>query len=179
MFPFIIATIISLLAFAVLWWRVGDLFPIKIGKQQVYIKQATPGKKCLDMCKVLAGVTHEVKILTFDFPTSEYSKGELFREALEYWHKGGVTIKMIGGPNIEAEEDIRDLMKRGVLEAKKVANPPNEHILIIDNPRQLWIEKKHRGKIAKNIYYTNKPYQSVFEDSNSYFDSLWAKGNFY
>jgi len=176
MLPFVAATLVSLLSVVVLKWRVGDLFPIKIGEYQIFLKKAGPGEKCSNICKVLKGKTQEVKIFTHNFPASEYSKGKPFREALENWHKEGVAIKLIGGPNVEAKEDIRRLVKRGILVAKKITKPPKEHVLIIDKPPQLWIEKKHKGEVAKNIYYTDKPYQSVFRDSNSFFDFLWAKG---
>lgn len=176
MVPFIVATLISLLSVAVLKWRVGDLFPIKLGERQIYYKEAGPGKKCSSRLKVLAGTTNEIKILTYNFPKSEYSKGRDFRETVENWRKKGVNIKLIGGPEVEAEEDILELAKKGILDVRKTKKPRKEHIVIVDNPPQLWVEKNHTGELAKNIYYTDQPYPAIFQKSNDFFDSLWLEG---
>ena len=154
--------------------RVGDLFPIKIGDPQTYWKEKTPGSECVKQWKIVEGKTKSINILSYNFPLEEYSNSE-FRDALERWYEKGVEIRIIVGPCIEAEEAFAELEEKNQIKFGIVDKPPTEHIVTIDYPEQIWVERIHKGDVAKNVYYTEKPYADVFQDADNIFEALWAQ----
>lgn len=66
--------------------------------------------------------------------------------------KTEISRARVGGPCIAAREAISELEKKKIIECKIVDKAQTEHIVIIDYPNQLWVERNHRGKIAKKMF---------------------------
>lgn len=119
----------------------------------------------------------EVKMVTYNFPKQEY-EDPIWIERLKSWHENGVRIKIVGGPKIEAEKAVNNLLKEGIIEVKrlkKLRKPRTYHVAIA-TPLQLWIEEYHKDGDATDCTFTTKPYEWVWKKANSYFDKLWKAG---
>lgn len=167
---FLFAAAISLFSLAGLWWRVGDLFPIRIGEPQHYKREAGPGTDLLNFLKI-TNETRRIRCISFNFPKVEYSQEKDFASAIKKWIDQDINVEIIGGPKYEDKECLNRLASMGV-DLKLTNKSRKEHIFVVDNPRQLWVEKDHSGEKAKHCYYTDHPFESVYEKVNSYLDFL-------
>ena len=116
----------------------------------------------------------EVKIVTYNFPRREY-EDPTWTETLKSWHKSGIRIKIVGGPQIVAKKAISELSKEGVIEVRLIKKPRTYHVAIA-TPPQLWIEEHHKNGDATDCTFTKKPHEWVWKKANLYFDKLWAVG---
>ena len=145
--------------------------PKEHGKEEVRLGVTTPGQDAVEYLH--PEPNSELKIITFNFPMQEYDDPTWVGQ-LKEWHKEGVKIKIVGGPDVEAKKPVDELIKAGVFEAKVLKKSQSYH-LAIASPRQLWVEEYHEEGDADGTIFTQEPYEWIWRKANIHFDKLWKK----
>ena len=118
-----------------------------------------------------------VKIMTYNFPKAEWGSNlELFGWVTKQL-ENGVKVKVVGGLEIEAEEEVRELKKRGML-VTNINDPPISHYFLISSPKTLWFEKHHeKDDTAYDCYFTKNPHPETWTKVNKIFDDFFGPQN--
>jgi hypothetical protein len=126
--------------------------------------------------RLLRPTSGEVMLMTYNFPETAWDEDSPLGKKLMEWYGNGIRIRVVGGPSINAKEYVSELVKIQVIDVRILPKPQTRHVCIATNPQQLFIEKKHTIGLAKNCYYTDKPYPEVYGKFIGFFEKLWEEG---
>lgn len=141
-------------------------------KDQKRIPLATPGEQVVN--HILPSPNTELKVITYNFPKQEFEKDSPWVKWLKKQSDRGVEIKVIGGLQIEAEKEVKELVGGEIMKVKLLDSSLTRHVLIAQ-PRQLWVEEYHTDGNARDCTFTSNPDPVVWDQVNKWFDGLWAK----
>jgi len=147
----------------------------KYGEDETKYKRTTPGENATEHLK--PGPNTVLKIVTYNFPEQEYGN-TTWKDKLEEWKNDGVEIRIVGGPGMQAKRSVEELTKDGIIKVRLIKKPLTYHVNIAsaEEKKQLWIERYHKGGDAFDCTFTSKPHKDIWDEANTYFDALWAKG---
>lgn len=179
--PVILGIIITILPLIRAKLRCGNIshphLEADLGKEQVYIEVAPAGETVIGLIKTSPGA--HIKIISNDF--KKWRKGEKFYEFISQQLDKGVKVTAYGIINkkdIKTINSIHELMEKG-LKVIRLTTFLLEHYLIVDNPRQLWAERIHKGYYAHDCIYTDSPHDDVWNDVVNYFQKIDEQSQLY
>ena len=119
-------------------------------------------------------------IYSYDLPADEW--GKEWEEWLREQHREkGTKAKVLVGPEIEAKEVVDPLIRDGIIEVRKLSEGPTTTFNFSTKPRQLLVEMYHGPgrETVRDLFFTSKPYDSVWDAVQEDFSSKWDKADSY
>ena len=120
-------------------------------------------------------------IYSYNLPENEWGKPEWEEWLREQHREKGLKTKVLVGPDIEATEVVDPLIRDSVIEVRQLSEGPTTHFNFSTKPRQLLLEMYHGPdrKTPIDLYFTSKPYDSVWDAVQEDFSSQWDKVTLY
>src|SRR4030042_5214468 len=122
-----------------------------------------------------------IRIITPDFSKGEWNPNTHWYKFAKRKLDDGVKIKAYGGPYIDADKAVEDLMKSGMecLRLMERERKLTECYLTVDNPMLIWAVSEHRSPDAFGCgcIYADKPFESAWNDVDNYFRNVESRGN--
>lgn len=149
-------------------WNLGVEVKLLFGENQIEKPHGTSGDDIQRYFKKPVP-NSRVGILSYNFPKKEWNS--VFINWLRGILENKVEIVAIGGPEIEAKEELEQLVKEG-MKVRKLDTPETTHFVFSTNPRQLWVESYHKDRLPEKCFFTPEPYQRVWDNILTIFDAL-------
>jgi len=147
----------------------------KLGGSHKYLETANASHDLTDYLLPPAP-NSEFGIMSYNFPLKEWGKtqSDKWLGTLKSYREKGVTIKVLGGPTVQAQDSIRKLMGIGVqFRLSPIYN--TFHILYMSEPRQLWIEEYHDYEAARRVHRIKHPNERKWQNVKELFDKVWER----
>ena len=114
-------------------------------------------------------------IYSYNLPRDEWGKPQWEKWLREKHHEKDIKAKVLVGPEIEAKEVVDPLIRDGIIEVRKLSEGPTTTFNFLTKPRQLIVAMYHGPgrKRPRDIFFTNKPHDSVWDAVQEDFSSKW------
>ena len=157
-------------------WNLFEKVTVEYGESQIRVPAATAGDSVIEYLRPSQGAT--ICVMSYNFPNGEWgNKTEWFKWMVYQNDMNKVNFRAVGGPEIEARSSLEELIKKGILEVRRLVNPETSHVLFVTTPRQLWVETYHKEEgYARDCYFTDTPYPETWLSAVERFETLWKSG---
>ena len=155
-------------------WRWFIDVELIIGDPQINLEVAKTPSQALQKYFENINPSSEMGIISYNFSKREWDQN--FCDWLRKLHQNKVKIKVVGGPEIRAKENLEKLIGDGIIELRILEKPTTFHIVYATDPKQLWVEQYHGKGYPKGIHYTDNPFDENWKEYLKMFNYYWEKG---